>query len=93
MPRPLSAAQVQAVIDAAVLEKAPDHRDTRRWHVVSNSQLLAVIEPAYRGLTRHGWRWKLAGGTWAARPEANREKAAVVALGAWQRWATSSEEK
>ncbi|TGB13877.1 hypothetical protein [Streptomyces sp. MZ04] len=88
--RHLSASAARTVIDAAVLEKAPDWPDTRGWQVVSAGQLLVVIEPAWRGGTRNGWRyWVDGSSTWCRRPEPSREKAAVAGLGAWQRRVTA----
>lgn len=61
--RPLSVKAARAVIDAAELAKAPDWRDTHRWHVVSGGDVLLVIEPSYGGASRsgrNGWRWRLA---------------------------------
>lgn len=92
MTRHLSAKAARAVINVAVLEKAPDHRDTHRWHVTSGGTLLAVIEPAHRAGTRNGWRWRLADSTtWSSRTERTRETAAAAALGTWQRQATNRE--
>lgn len=88
----LSARAARAVLDAAVLVKAPDWSESRTWLVVSGGQELAVIEPAWQTGRRDGWRWRLAHSTvWNSQPEPTREKAAVAALGAWQRWTTSIE--
>ncbi|WP_405883644.1 hypothetical protein OG747_36685 [Streptomyces sp. NBC_01384] len=93
--RPLSAVKAQAVIAAAELAKAPDWRETRHWHVVSAGAVLVVIAPSYGGASRsgrNGWRWWLADlAPTASQTEPTREKAAVVGLAAWQRWATRKE--
>lgn len=92
MPRRLSARQAQAVLDAAVLTKAPDWSDTRAWHVVSGDVLLVVVTPSYGGTGstgRNGWRWRLADhAVPAPSPAPTREKAAVAGLAAWHRQAT-----
>lgn len=92
MTRRLTAKAARAILDAAVLEKAPDWSDTRRWHVVSGDLVLVVIEPSYGGTSgsgRNGWIWWLAdGGRSVSRPEPTREKAAIAGLGAWQRRVT-----
>lgn len=92
MTRRLSAKAARQVIETARLEKAPDWPETRRWHVVAGDLLLAVIEPAYQGARRNGWRWRLADHAgWNSRHERTRENAAVAALGAWERWITNKE--
>ena len=85
MTRPLSSRRARAVVDAAVLVKAPDWSDSRAWHVTSGSRLLVIVEPAYSAGARRGWTWRLPGGP------ATREKAAVVGLMTWQRWAIRKE--
>lgn len=93
MSRPLSAKAARAVIDAADIVKAPDHRDTHTWHVVSGGQVLVIVEPSYGGTSRtgrNGWNWWLADGARTRhQPEPTVEKAAVAGLMAWQRRATS----
>lgn len=90
----LSAGAVRAVLDAAELVKAPDWSESRAWLVVSGGRQLAVIEPAWRAGRRAGWRWRLAhSSTWNSRTEPTREKAAIAAIGAWQRWTTSKENR
>lgn len=92
MTRRLSARAARGIVDAAVLVKAPDWSESRAWRVVSDGLLLAVLEPAWRAGRRDGWRWRLAdSATWSSRPQPTREKAAVTALAAWQRWATRKE--
>ncbi len=92
MTRPLSAKAARAVLDAAELVKAPDWSESRCWLVMSGGRQLAVIEPAWQTGRRNGWRWRLThSSTWSSRTEPTREKAAVAALGAWQRWTTRKE--
>lgn len=90
----LSAAKARAVIDAAVLVKAPSWGVDRRWHVVSGGTVLVVIEPSYGGTSRtgrNGWTWWLADRGRMLNPaQPDREKAAVAGLGAWERVVTSS---
>lgn len=87
----LSAAAARKVIEAAVLVKAPSWAEDRRWHVVSGDLVLVVIEPAYQGTRRTGWRWWLYryGPSSNRTTQPTREKAAVAGLGAWQRAATA----
>jgi hypothetical protein len=86
----LSPAKARAVIDAAVLVKAPSWREDRRWHVVAGDLVLVVVEPAYSGTRRTGWTWWLADGARTPHPpQPTRETAAVAGLGAWKRWATN----
>lgn len=94
MPRRrLTARRAQAVLDAAVLAKAPDWPETRTWHVVSGGVLLVVVTPSYGGTGRtgrNGWRWRLPDHAAAAtRPEPTREKAAIAGLTAWHQQATN----
>lgn len=90
----LSARAARAVLDAAGLVKAPDWSESRCWLVVSGRRQLAVIEPAWQTGRRNGWRWRLAhSSTWSSRPDPTREKAAVAALGAWQRWTANKENR
>ena len=91
MTRPLSSRRARAVVDAAVLVKAPDWSDSRAWHVTSGSRLLVIVEPAYSAGARRGWVWRLPGGPVTRQPQPTREKAAVAGLAAWQRWATRKE--
>ncbi|MFF4791849.1 hypothetical protein ACFY2M_19270 [Streptomyces sp. NPDC001276] len=93
MTRPLSARRAREIIDGAALTKAPDHRETRHWHVVSGGEVLVVVEPSYRAVSgRKRWRWRLADSiTLSAQEEPTIEKAAVAGLGAWQRWITRKE--
>jgi hypothetical protein len=94
--RPLSAKAARAIIDAAELVKAPDHRDTNTWHVVADGRLLAVITPSYGGVSRtgrNGWRWTLHETAARGGPEKTTKQAAVAALGAWERWATYKESR
>lgn len=91
--RPLPARRAREIVDGAKLIKAPDWRDTRNWHVVdADGTVLVVIEPSYGGTSRtgrNGWNWWLAEGARTRhQPEPSREKAAVVGLLAWERWAT-----
>jgi hypothetical protein len=87
--RRLSAAAARAVIEAAVLAKAPSWSDDRRWHVTSGGTVLVVIAPAYSGIRRTGWRYWLAElGPSSNPPQTTRERAAVAGLGAWERWVT-----
>jgi hypothetical protein len=87
--RRLTARQAQAVIDAAVLVKAPDWADTRAWHVMSSDVVLVIVTPSYGGTRRNGWRWQVADhAAPAGQPEPTREKAAIAGLGAWRRQAT-----
>lgn len=91
----LTAKAAQAVIDAVEIVKAPDWRETRHWHVVSDGRVLVIIAPSYGGTSRsgrNGWTWWLADGARTRhQPEPIRERAAVAGLGAWQRWATRKE--
>lgn len=92
--RPMSARRARAIIEAAVLVKAPDWSDTRQWHVVSGGQLLVVVAPSYGGTSRagrNGWTWRLAslGPSGDRRREDTREQAAARGLADWERWATS----
>ncbi|NUP47263.1 MAG: hypothetical protein HOW97_08105 [Catenulispora sp.] len=90
MTRRLSAAAARAVIEAAERVKAPTWPEDNRWHVVSGGQVLVVIEPAYSGGRRAGWRYWLAdvgpGGN--NRSWDTIDQAAAAGLGAWERWAT-----
>ncbi|MFB7736182.1 hypothetical protein ACFC08_17710 [Streptomyces sp. NPDC056112] len=90
MTRRLSARRAREIIDGAALAKAPNHHDTRNWHVVSGGEVLVVIEPSHRVASgRKRWRWRLADSiTLSAQEEPTIEKAAVAGLGAWQRAAT-----
>lgn len=85
----LSASRVRETIEAAVVVKAPTWSEDRRWHVASGATVLVVIEPAYSGTRRTGWRWWLAdlGPSSNRSGQPTREKAAVAGLGAWERWA------
>lgn len=86
----LSAKDARATIDAATLVKAPSWSEDHRWHVVSGGTVLVVIEPAYSGGRRNGWRWWLyEHGPTRNSPEPTREKAAAAGLGAWERVVTS----
>lgn len=86
----LSAKDARAVLDAATLVKSPTWSEDRRWHVVADGVVLVVLEPAYTGGRRTGWRWWLAQHGPANNPaQPTREKAAVAGLGAWERAATS----
>lgn len=92
MTRRLSVKAARAVLDAAELVKASDWSESRCWLVMSGGRQLAVIEPAWQTGRRNGWRWRLAHSTaWNSRTEPTCEKAAVAALGAWQRWTTNIE--
>lgn len=93
MTRRLSVKAARAVLEAAELVKAPDWSESRTWLVVSGEHQLAVIEPAWQTGRRDGWRWRLThSSTWSSRSETTREKAAVAALGAWQRSTTRKEQ-
>jgi hypothetical protein len=93
--RPMSAAKARAIIDGAQLVKAPDWRETRNWHVVTDGgEVLVVVAPSYGGASQsghNGWRWWLAatGPTGNRDHEPTRQQAAARGLGAWQRWATT----
>ena len=92
--RPMSARRARALIDAATLVKAPDWRESRRWHVVSGGTVLVVVAPSYGGTSatgRHGGRWWIAaiGPTGDRRREGTREQAAGRGLADWERWVTS----
>ncbi|EFE65784.1 predicted protein [Streptomyces viridosporus ATCC 14672] len=93
--RPMSARRARAIIDAAVLVKAPDWRESHRWHVVTDSgEVLVVVAPSYGGTSatgRNGWTWWLAalGPSGGSRREDTREKAAARGLADWTRWATA----
>lgn len=94
--RRVSARRARAIIDAAVLVKAPDWSESRRWHVVSGDMLLVVVAPSYGGTSRtgrNGWTWWLAhlGPSGTSRLEPTREQAAARGLADWQRWATTKE--
>ncbi|NEA52410.1 hypothetical protein [Streptomyces sp. SID10815] len=95
--RPMSVSAARAVIDAAVLVKAPDWSESRHWHVVSGGRRLLVIEPSYRGVSRtgrNGWIWWIADSArMLSRPEPTRQQAATVGLAAWMRWTTSKEQQ
>lgn len=86
----LSAKDARVVLEAAVLVKAPTWSEDRRWHVVSGGTVLVVLEPAYSGTRRTGWRWWLyQHGPSNNPPQPTREQAAVAGLGAWERAATA----
>lgn len=87
----LSAKDARAIIEAAVLVKAPSWSEDRRWHVVSGGQVLVVIEPAYSGTRRTGWRWWLHqhGPSNNRTTQPTRETAAGAGLGTWERAATN----
>jgi hypothetical protein len=93
----MSARRARAVIEAAELVKAPDWRESRRWHVVTDDgEALVVIAPSYGGTSRtgrNGWTWWLAalGPSGSSRRETTIEQAAARGLADWQRWATSKE--
>ncbi|MEV4784014.1 hypothetical protein AB0K53_00920 [Streptomyces tuirus] len=94
--RRMSARRARAIIDAAVLVKAPDWRESRHWHVVSGDMVLVVVAPSYGGTSvsgRNGWRWWIAdhGPSGGSRRETTREQAAAVGLAAWERWITNKE--
>jgi hypothetical protein len=94
MTRPLSAKAARAVIDAATIVKAPDHRDTNTWHVVAaDGAVLVVIEPSYGGTGRRdGWRPRLPDSAlYASRPETTIQNAAAAGLLAWERRAIRKE--
>jgi hypothetical protein len=85
----LPAHRIRETIEAAVVVKAPSWSEDHRWHVVSGGTVLVVIEPAYRGITRNGWRWWIAdlGPSSNRSSQPTRQAAAVAGLGAWERWA------
>lgn len=87
----LSAKDARVVLEAAVLVKAPTWPEDRRWHVVSGGTVLVVLEPAYSGTRRTGWRWWIAehGPSSNRTAHPTRELAAVAGLGTWERAATS----
>lgn len=89
--RRMSASRVREVLDAATLVKAPSWSEDRRWHVTSGGTVLVVIEPAYRGIRRNGWRWWIAelGPSSNRSNQPTREQAAGAGLGAWERRAGS----
>jgi len=92
--RPMSARRARALIDAATLMKAPDWRDSRRWHVIAGGEVLVVVAPSYGGTSatgRNGWRWWIAdlGPSGDSRREGTREQAAGRGLADWERWATA----
>lgn len=94
--RRMSARRARAIIETAVLVKAPDWSDTRQWHVVSGGQVLVVVAPSYGGTSRsgrNGWTWRLAalGPSGGGRHETTIEKAAARGLADWERWATNKE--
>lgn len=89
----LTEKQAQAVIDGAVLVKAPDWSESRNWHVTAaKGTVLVVVSPSYRAGRRNGWRQHLA----EAGPSSShdhwktREEAAVQGLMAWKRWVTTA---
>ncbi|MFF8589970.1 hypothetical protein ACF061_00780 [Streptomyces sp. NPDC015220] len=93
--KPLSARAARTVIEAAVLVKASDWSESRRWHVVSDGRLIVVVAPSYGGTSRsgrNGWRWWIAelGPSGDARRETTREQAAARGLADWLRWATAA---
>jgi hypothetical protein len=91
----MSARRAREIIDGAQLVKAPDWRETHRWHVVAaDGTVLVVVAPSYGGTSRsgrNGWRWWIA----SLGPSGNRDRepttqqAAARGLSDWQRWATS----
>lgn len=86
----LSPAKARAVIEAAVLVKAPTWSEDRRWHVVSGGTILVVLEPAYSGTRPAGWGWWLyEHGPTRSSPQPTRKAAAVTGLGTWERAATA----
>jgi hypothetical protein len=91
----LTEKQAQAVIDGAQLVKAPDWRETSRWHVVADDgTVLVVVSPSYGGIGRsgrNGWKEHLAAlGPNGSRDHwKTRQDAAVRGLAAWKRWATA----
>jgi len=92
--RPLSARKARAVVETAVVVKAPSWSEDRRWQVVAaDSTVLVIVEPSYGGASRsgrNGWTWWLAQGARTRHdPHPTREQAAVAGLGAWERWATA----
>lgn len=97
--RRMSARRARAIIDAAVLVKAPAGSEPHTWHVVSGGEVLVVVAPAYGGTSasgRNGWRWWIAslgpsGAT--SRREPTREQAAARGLADWMRWATTKEKQ
>lgn len=97
MTRPLSAKTARAITAAAETVKAPDHRDTNCWHVVSGGRVLVVIEPSYGGTSRtgrNGWTWWLADSARTRHPAETTIKAAAIAgLLAWERTATAKENR
>lgn len=91
----LTAKQAQAVIDGAILVKAPDWRETSHWHVTdADGNVLVVVSPSYGGTGRtgrNGWRQHLAAlGPSGSRDRwTSREDAAANGLAAWKRWVTA----
>lgn len=93
MTRRLSPAKARVILESADLVKAPTWQEDRRWHVVSGDLVLVVLEPAYTGGRRNGWRWWLfEHGPTSNSPDSTREKAAVAGLGAWERRASARKE-
>ncbi|MFD7922492.1 hypothetical protein ACFV3R_25110 [Streptomyces sp. NPDC059740] len=90
--RRMSAKAARAVIEAADLVKAPDHRDTSRWEVRSGDLLLGHVEPSYGGASRsgrNGWIGRSAQTLIPTRRCATRQEAAAEVLLAWERQATA----
>lgn len=85
----LSARRIRETIEAATTVKAPTWSEDHRWHVVSGDKVLVVIEPAYSGTRRTGWRYWLAeiGPSRSGSSHPTVDAAAVAGLGAWERWA------
>ncbi|MER7053456.1 hypothetical protein [Streptomyces sp. NPDC000351] len=92
-----TAKAARAILEQAELVKSHDWSETRHWYVVSGGRRLLVIEPSYGGTSRtgrNGWNWWLADSArMLSKPEPTREKAAVAGLAAWERWATSKENR
>lgn len=93
--RPVSARRAREIIDGARLVKAPDHRETRHWHVVAaDGTVLVVVAPSYGGASRNGrngWRWWVVdlGPSGSRDREPTTQAAAARGLADWQRWITS----
>ena len=91
----MSARRAREIIKDAKPVKAPDWRESRHWHVVTDDgEVLVVVSPSYGGASatgRNGWRWCLAqlGPSGDRRRETTRQQAAARGLADWERWATS----
>ncbi|WP_281154712.1 hypothetical protein [Streptomyces sp. HYC2] len=91
VPQRLPKKQVQAVIDAAELVRAPDYRDSHTWILRSGDTLIGYVVPSYGGTSRsgrNGWVSRLGG---SSGPRCRSRDGAAADLAArWLRVVTAA---